>query len=196
MRLRSSRMRKMRGSGLIDALDPRDDDIVEPRQERESLALRRKRLGRPVRERVDRDASLLQMTRARRPSRRSRPESFRRKSPVPGLDQIDLGGMSRHELAGGFGERSPRILLLVPFRRADLAQESAPSRRRRRGTACGRDGAGSSRGARRPGRRWRRCARSWSRSRNLREGRRYFGNISWTCARSCQFAALSGRATL
>src|SRR5205085_9422955 len=95
---------------------------VEPRQEREALALRRKSLRGPVGDRIERHTALFELG-----------EHFHRAFDRTGdelaealaesFDQLDLVGMLRKQRARALGERPAGVLALVPFGGADGGEE-------------------------------------------------------------------------
>ena len=132
--------------------------IVEPGQELEALALRRKGLRRPVGDarRSGTSRCLSSASTSTVPSIGAGDHLV--EARAPSLDQLALVGVTRHQLARRLGERAPGILALVPLRRADVGEEIL----HRRVVAVEQLAVEMARipvaAARRPGRRWRRCA--------------------------------------
>ena len=104
------------------ALLARHDDAIERRQEEKPLALRRKRLGRKIRKRVNGDAGARKLEQYFDGAVDCGGNHLVEPRPKR-LDQMRLVGMRRDEFADGFGELSAPILPLVPFLRANGREE-------------------------------------------------------------------------
>src|SRR6266545_1863877 len=99
-----------------------DDQTVEPGQEREALPGQGEGLGRPVAQRVHRDAGGTQLG-----QQRHRPRDVAAEHLPPALvvggDGRRLGGVACGQLGDRAGERTAAVLLGVPLRGGDGGQE-------------------------------------------------------------------------
>jgi hypothetical protein len=109
--------------GLHHPLRARDDDAIEPREEREAAALAGERLGRPIGERVERHPAATQFLRDRQRVV-ERAGNHLVEAVTPRLDQVPLVRMTRHQRGDRLVEGTAGVLPRIPFAGAHLGQEA------------------------------------------------------------------------